>query len=182
VLWPVSERYLGTAHIWAYPAAMANGSASPVLSPVPIVPHRRRYLAASAVLLGTCASCASAIVYFYNLLHGHDLYPLGGNREQGVAALRTAVIASLVSLWAIWIGTRQEYRLAVVFLRTGLAVQVCLTLFALAGWQSPSWLGPIFPSTFFAEFNWLTFIFEVAPATAIAASLLLYLSFRWNPR
>jgi hypothetical protein len=145
-----------------------------------MVPHRRRYLAISMVWLGTCISCALAIVYFYNPLRGHDLYPLG-NREQVIAA-RTAVIATLVSLWAIWIGTKQECRLTTAFCRTGLGVQISLTLFAVAGWQSPPSLNLIFPSTFFAKYNWLTFIFQVAPATAIAASLLLYLSFKRNPQ
>jgi hypothetical protein len=60
----------------------------------------------------------------------------------------------------------------------GFATQLSLTLYAILGWQPVSdRLGPInifFPSTFFAEYNWLTFIFEVAPLTSIASSLLLY--------
>jgi hypothetical protein len=34
----------------------------------------------------------------------------------------------------------------------------------------------IFPSTFFAEYNFLTFIFEIAPTTALAATLLFAFS------
>jgi hypothetical protein len=157
---------------------MANGS----VSPQRMVPHRQRYLAVSAIWLGTCTSCALAIVCFYDLLRGHNLYPLGGGPAQSIAAMKTAVIATLVSSWAIWIGTGQECRLPMAFWRTGLAVQGSLTLLGVAGWQSPASLDFIFPSTFFAEFNWVTFIFEVAPVTAIAASLLVYLSFRWKPR
>jgi hypothetical protein len=37
----------------------------------------------------------------------------------------------------------------------------------------------LFPSLYFAEFNFLTFIFEVAPITAIAAGLLTYISLRF---
>ncbi len=59
--------------------------------------------------------------------------------------------------------------------RTGLGIQISLTLFAIAGWQITTSLDLIFPSTFFAEYNWLTFILEVAPATAVAAAVLLYL-------
>lgn len=36
----------------------------------------------------------------------------------------------------------------------------------------------IFPSTFFAEFNFLTFIFQVAPVVAIAEGILLYFALR----
>ena len=61
-------------------------------------------------------------------------------------------------------------------LRTGLPTLVSLALFSIAGCQGN--LGQFsnffFPSTFFAEYNFLTFIFEIAPTTSIAASLLLY--------
>lgn len=147
-----------------------------------MVSDRRRFLTACGVWLGTFVCCALAIVRFYGLLHGHDVYPLGGNREQAIAAVRTGLIATFASSWAIWIGTSQRSRLTTALWRTGLATQISLTLFAIAGWQSPPSLDLIFPSTFFAEYNWLTFIFQVAPATAIAASFLLYLSYRQNQR
>jgi len=114
-----------------------------------------------------------AIIYFYGLLRGADIYPLGGNREQGIAAARTAFSATVVSSWAIWIATKQGLRLTTALWRLGLGIQISLTLLAIAGWQSASRLGLIFPSTFFAEYNWLTFILEVAPATSVAAALLV---------
>lgn len=149
-------------------------------------PNRRRYITALTVWLGTCVSCALAIVYFYSLLRGHDIYPIGRNRGQCLAAARTAVIATIFSLWAIWIGTKQECRRRMALWRTGLGIQISLTLFATAGWQITksldlqiaTTLDLIFPSTFFAEYNWLTFILEVAPATAVAAAVLLYLCSR----
>jgi hypothetical protein len=49
------------------------------------------------------ASCAWDIDYSASLPRRQDLYPLGANREQGIAAARTAVIA-IISLWAICIG------------------------------------------------------------------------------
>ena len=70
---------------------MASGS------PLPTIPNRGRYLTISTLWLGTCVSCILAIVYFYGLLRGTDIYPLGGNREQGIAAARTAVFAAVVS-------------------------------------------------------------------------------------
>jgi hypothetical protein len=65
-------------------------------------------------------------------------------------------------------------------LRTAVATQATLTLFAVLGLQLAiasrqlplgDW---VFPGTFFAEYNWLTFILEVAPATSVAAFILLY--------
>lgn len=134
---------------------------------------RRRLVTVLTASLGTCVSCALAIIYFYGLLRGADIYPLGGNREQGIAAARTAFSATVVSSWAIWIATKQGLRLTTALWRLGLGIQISLTLLAIAGWQSASRLGLIFPSTFFAEYNWLTFILEVAPATSVAAALLV---------
>jgi hypothetical protein len=65
-------------------------------------------------------------------------------------------------------------------LRTAVATQATLTLFAVLGLQLAiasrqlplgDWVSP---STFFAEYNWLTFTLEVAPATSVAAFILLY--------
>jgi len=134
---------------------------------------RWRFITVSTAWLGTCVSCVLAIVYFYGLLRGADIYPLGGDREQGIAAARTAVFATVVSFWAIWIATKPGVRLTTALWRVELGIQISLTLFAIAGWQSASRLDLIFPSTFFAEYNWLTFILEVAPATSVAAALLV---------
>jgi hypothetical protein len=102
--------------------------------------------------------------------------------EQGIAVLRTVLAATLTSSWAIWLGAGQKRGLAMTLLRTGFPTQLALTLNAIAGWRSPASLNLIFPSTFFSEYNWLTFILEVAPITTVRASLLLFLSFRWDPR
>lgn len=128
--------------------------------------------------LGTCLCCALAIVFYFGLLRAGTVDPFRSHFEQVVAALRTALVATVASLWAILFGLRGKHRLAIAMLRTGLAMQFSLTLYALLGWRSPSSLNLIFPSTFFAEYNWLTFIFEVAPTTAIAASLLSVLCHR----
>lgn len=128
--------------------------------------------------LGTCLCCALAIVFYFGLLGAGTVDPFRSHFEQGIAALRTAFIATSVSLWAIFFGSKGKHRFAVVMLRTGLAMQFSLTLYALLGWRSPSSLNLIFPSTFFAEYNWLTFIFEVAPTTATAAGLLSALCLR----
>ena len=61
-----------------------------------------------------------------------------------------------------------------------------LVLYGIAGcggvlggdWKNAYWNGAsnfIFPSTFFSEFNFLTFIFEIAPTTAVAQFVLLHI-------
>lgn len=131
-----------------------------------------RYLAFASIWAGTCISCALAIIYFFGLLGAGTVDPFRNHFEQGMAALRTALVATLAPSSAIWLGATRKRGLAIVILRTGLVMQIALTLYALLGWRSPSFLNIIFPSTFFAEYNWLAFIFEVAPATSVAAGLL----------
>ncbi|MGB6932667.1 MAG: hypothetical protein WBD91_07805 [Acidobacteriaceae bacterium] len=86
---------------------------------------------------------------------------------------------------AIWFGVRKERRAAIIALRTGLASLFTLTIYGIAGcggvlggnlniggWHLST--DVVFPSTFFSEYNWLTFIFEVGPATSLFSALLLY--------
>jgi len=68
-----------------------------------------------------------------------------------------------------------------MMLRTASATQASLTVYAIVGMQvaTANWRSPfdfIFRPSFFAEYNWLTFIMEVAPVTSIAAGVLLLLS------
>lgn len=143
-----------------------------------------RYFTAAIVWVITCVCCAIAMAWFYGLFSAGTIYPFKSDWELGFAVLRTAFIATLVSSWAIWLGTGRKRSLAMIFLRIGFAVQASLTIFAILGsgivlgsskWQA---VNVVFPSIFFGEYNWLTFIFEVAPTTSIAACLLLFLSFR----
>jgi hypothetical protein len=139
-------------------------------------------------LIGSCISCAMAIVHFYGL-HGATLWPYKRQYEQNVVIFRTALIATLLSSWTVWFGARKKHRFATVMLRAGLASQVTLTLYGIAGcggvlggdyhaafWRRSSDF--IFPSTFFAEYNFLTFIFQVAPVMAIVEGFILFLSLR----
>jgi hypothetical protein len=128
--------------------------------------------------IGTFLFCAIAVVYFYGLQNGRTLDPFRNYSEELTAVLRTAPASSVLSSWGVWVALRGKRNFWSVLLRMGFATQLSLTLYAILGWQPVSdRLGPInifFPSTFFAEYNWLTFIFEVAPLTSIASSLLLY--------
>lgn len=148
---------------------------------------RSRYIAIAATWLGACLFCIVAMIYFYGLFGAGIIYPFRNHSEQGFAVFRTAVTATIVSSWAIWLGARGRRGLGSILLRTGLATQASLALYAIVGlrmatadWRSP--LDFIFPATFFAEYNWLTFILEVAPVTSVAASLLLYLISRREPQ
>jgi len=127
------------------------------------------------------------MIYFYGLFGAGIIYPFRNHFEQGIAVFRTALTATILSSWAIWFGARGKGELGSILLKTGLATQASLTLYAIVGlqvaiadWRSP--LDLIFPATFFAEYNWLTFILEVALVTSVAASLLLYLFLRRGPQ
>jgi len=143
-----------------------------------------QYLLITITWLVSCIVCALAIAYFYDLLGSSTIYPFKNASEQGVAILKTAVSATLVSSWAIWLGTKGDSSFGKILLKAGIPMQLTFALYAVIGLNvdmadrrmSIEW---IFPSTFFAEYNWLTFILEVAPVTALAASLLLYSSRRW---
>jgi hypothetical protein len=137
-----------------------------------------RYILVGAVSLGTWVFCALAMFYFYGLFESGVLDRFHGKLEECIVVSRTALFATLVALWAIWMGAKPKNGRGMALLQTGLATQLSLTLYALVGWEPISdWLGHvgfIYPSTFFAEYNFLTFILEVAPVTSIATSLLLF--------
>jgi hypothetical protein len=139
-----------------------------------------------AVLLATCVGCALAIHYFYGLHGAATLWPYKSLFEQDVAIARTAAIGTVASSWAIWFGARRGRNTRSFALWAGLGILVTLVLYGWAGcggvlggdsrivaWNEVTEF--VFPSTFFAEFNFLTFIFEIAPVTALAEVLLLYL-------
>lgn len=144
-----------------------------------------RWGAILSVLVGTCIVCALAIRYFYSF-HGADtLWPYTSLLEQDIAIFRTALIGALASSWAIWFGSTPGRSPRTFALLAALGTLVTLVLYGIAGcggvlggnsenafWNKASDF--IFPSTFFAEFNFLTFIFEVAPTTAVAEFILLH--------
>jgi hypothetical protein len=154
--------------------------------PHQISPDRRVGLTcALLVWLGSWLCCGLAIVYFYNL-SGSTYYPFESRSQQIITAFRTALIATIISSGISWLVTASKPRLRMSMLRVALTTQAILTLFALSGHRlaiSTRQL-PIldwgFPSIFFAEYNWMTFILEVAPATSIAVLLWLHLCSKVN--
>lgn len=144
-----------------------------------------RWGAILTVLFGTSIACALAIHHFYGL-HGVDtLWPYKNLLQQYLAILRTALIAVSASSWAIWFGARRGRSPRTFALCAALGTLITLVLYGVAGCAGVlggnyhnafwNWASDfIFPSTFFAEFNFLTFIFEIAPTTAVAELILLY--------
>lgn len=144
-----------------------------------------RWASILTALFGTCIVCALAIHYCYGL-HGTDtLWPYKNLLEQQSAILRTALIGTLGSSWAIWFGARRGRNPRTFALWAAFGTLITLVLYGIAGCggvlggnhANGYWNGVsnfVFPSTFFAEFNFLTFIFEIAPTTAVAEFILLY--------
>ena len=135
------------------------------------------------VWLGTWLCCGLAILYFYSLLNGIE-YPFESRFQQAVVALRIALIATIISSGAASLIIRRNVRVRTAMWLTAFANQAMLTVFAVIGLQlatsqtETAVLNWAFPSTFFAEYNWLTFILEVAPATSVSAFALVYLSWK----
>lgn len=144
-----------------------------------------RWGATLTVLFGTCIASALAIHYFYGL-HGADtLWTYKNLPEQDIAIFRTGLTGALASSWAIWFGARRSRNPRTFALWAALGTLITLVLYGIAGCggvlggnYKNGYLNEvsefIFPSTFFSEFNFLTFIFEIAPTTAAAEFILLY--------
>ncbi len=153
------------------------------------MPHIRdqvvRGAAIFAVLFGTCITCGLAFHYFYGLHGAATLWPYKSLLDQYIVIFRTALICTIASSWAIWFGARRGSNPRTFALWAALGILITLVLYGIAGcggvlggdsniaeWNLVKNL--IFPSSFFSEYNFLTFIFEIAPTTAIVEVLLLY--------
>jgi hypothetical protein len=138
-----------------------------------------QFTAIIITMIGTFIVFALALIYFFDWHWTNPDFPLRSYSEKIFPILITSLIATLLAIVPIWLGAMGRHKFGMIFLRTGLALQASLTLYAMAGCQGV--LGGyehisshIFPSTFFAEYNFFTVMLEVAPVTSIAPSLLLY--------
>jgi len=145
--------------------------------------ERKQYkeaIVALAVWLASCAFCASTMMYFYGLSHSETvLYPFNSRSEQTTAVWQTAGEAMLCSSWTIWLSLNRKRNPISTAIGAAIGTGLSLSVFAVVGLQSclSGWhpfFHVIFRSTFFAEYNWLTFILEVAPATSCFVGLLLF--------
>ena len=145
----------------------------------------RRWLSIAGTWTVAFGVCAISISYFYGFLGPDVLFPFKTQPEELMAAVRTALVATAISVWAIWFGAKSRGGIPAILLWTGLGIQATLTLYSILGLQICISIASantelFFSGTFFSEFNWLTFIFEVAPATALSACLLLFITARWR--
>jgi len=145
---------------------------------------RLQFLAIAITMIGTFIVCTLTLVYFFNLHWTIPDYPFfSSNFEQWFSIFRTALIATLLSSWAIWLGTKVRNKFSMTMLCAGVGTQLSMTLYAIAGcggvlggdWKFSEL---IFPSRFFTEFNFFTVMLEVAPVASIATGLLLYCSLK----
>ena len=133
----------------------------------------------AGIWIVSCLCCASAMMYFYGMVDAATVFdPFKSRSEQGAAVVETAVVATLCSSWAIWFGLSRKRSRITMALWAAIGTEVSLAIFSVVGLQSglgdwSSSLDPIFRSTFFAEYNWLTFILEVAPVTSCVVGLLV---------
>jgi hypothetical protein len=143
-----------------------------------------RFLAFVGIWVAAYVCCAAAIAFFYGLGHAETvIYPFKDRSEQGAAALQTAAAAMLSVSWAIWLGLSRKRSRGMMVLLTAFGVEASLIIYAVAGlevttrnWRSP--LDLIFRSTFFAEYNWLTFILEIGPVMSGAVALFLFVALK----
>lgn len=131
------------------------------------------WLIAALITAATWLCCAISILYFYGLTGEPALYPFQSYIGEILAVIRTSLMATVLSLGVVWIGSHRGDSPKKALLLAGVYFQASLSVYALAGWYfHTTWLTP---STFFAEYNFLTFALEVAPTTSAAGVVLLYL-------
>jgi hypothetical protein len=146
-----------------------------------------RWLVTAIVTAGSFAICLVAIHEFYGLHGEATLYPYTSPSEQWRVIARVALLATTGIFWSIFLGTQGRYAPRTAAMWTGVGALATLTLYGVLGCGGVlgndltvgSWHGStefFFPSLVFSEFNFLTFIFEVAPTTAGTASLLVLVS------
>ena len=123
------------------------------------------------VLLVAFLSCSALIAVSYDLLGEPPLFPFSTHGQEARAVISTAFVATGFLSWIVFLSASKKRTLLNLFI-AALSAQASLTVYAILSWSTPStWLNP---STFFAEYNWLTFIFEVSPALSIIVSVLLF--------
>jgi hypothetical protein len=121
--------------------------------------------------------CVVCIAYFYNLIGTSPRFPFSDYASEFFAVCRTAFVAIAISSWLLWL-SRHWTRSFRTLLGLALLTQICLTAYGIIGCchNSSTWLNP---STFFAEYNWLTFILEIGPLVSISTSALTFI-FLWE--
>jgi hypothetical protein len=142
-----------------------------------------------SVWVGSCVCCAISIPHIYGLHGAATLYPYGSVGEQSIDIWRASAIATFFSSCLVGFVLQRRLNEAKTALLACAGTFLVLALYGFAGCQGV--LGEsltvghlrvstelLFPALIFSEFNFLTFIFEVAPITAFVAAVLAYLSLK----
>ena len=144
-----------------------------------------------------CASvfffCIAATLCFYGygLNETVDIYPYQSKTQLFAVIFRIASIAALISLLPLRVAVRKSQSPRTAAQWSGVGTLVPLVLYGFAGcggvlgnevrignWHAST--NFLFPSLYFSEFNFLTFIFEVAPVTALLVGVVVYLLLRFK--
>lgn len=142
-----------------------------------------------SVWVGSCICCAISIPHIYSLHGAATIYPYGSVGEQRMAIWRASAIATFFSTCLVGFVLQRKFNGAKTGLLAWPVTFLGLALYGFAGCGGVLGEGltvghlhistdPLFPSRIFAEFNFLTFVFEVAPITAFVAGVLAYLSLK----
>jgi hypothetical protein len=139
---------------------------------------RSLIIRSGATLFCCLLSSAALIAAAYDLFKAPPPFPFRDYRQEVVAVFHVALVSTCFLSWIIFSGSsgvRSFTSLLVAILKA----QASLTIYGLLGWRLPStWINP---STFFAEYNWLTFILEVSPPLSIISGMLLF-ALVWTKR
>ena len=131
------------------------------------------YWRVSVSFLFVYATMGLSIVYFYSLrIAASPIFPFHTYAEEyrSVAAIALVTTLPVVAIANLARGIGIRHRKLWTALVVGLEVQVFLTCYAMFASAMSGWL--ITHTVFFGEYNWLTFILEVAPVTSACASVL----------
>ncbi|MGO9775354.1 MAG: hypothetical protein ACLPM3_02065 [Terracidiphilus sp.] len=142
-----------------------------------------------SVWVGSCVFCAISIPHLYGIHVADILYSYGSVGAVNLAIWRACAIATFFSTCLVGLALQRRLSAAKTGLLAWAATFLGLALYGFAGCGGVLGEGltvghlhismdPLFPSLIFAEFNFLTFMFEVAPLTAIVAAVIAYLSLK----
>ena len=117
----------------------------------------------------------AAFTYFYDLTLDPPRYPYRDVHSEAIGVCIVALFGILCSGWTWFLASRTSRKLtfARALLLCGLGTLVSLYGFTFIGIQLAQTTRAF--DIFFAEYNFLTFLFEVAPCVSILAAGLAFL-------
>jgi hypothetical protein len=144
-----------------------------------------------SVWVGSCIFCAVLVPHIYGL-HGTDtLNSYSSLSEQREAFWGASAIATFFSSFFVGLVVQRRFKKKDTVILAWVVAFFGLTIYGLLGCEGILGGGfavghlhvstnLLFPSFMFAEFNFFTFILELAPLTAFVAAILTYLSLQFT--